>query len=200
MGTRHLICVVKDGEYKIAQYGQFDGHPGGQGLQILNFISKKKNLKKFRKALKKVRFIDYDGVDKKFIADYEANLPSGEDFRTAKQRMWFESFITRKLGAEILNNVANSNLDEIILRNRLNFAADGVFCEWAYVIDFDKKTFEVYRGFNKCKLNENDRFYGLPDDENISKDYEPARLVVSFDFKHLPSSTNFVLLASVESD
>ena len=27
MGTRNLTCVFKDGEYKVAQYGQWDGYP-----------------------------------------------------------------------------------------------------------------------------------------------------------------------------
>ena len=30
MGTRHLIAVQLDGEYKIAQYGQWDGYPEGK--------------------------------------------------------------------------------------------------------------------------------------------------------------------------
>ena len=38
MGTRHLICVVKDNEYKLAQYGQWDGYPEGQGVNILRFL------------------------------------------------------------------------------------------------------------------------------------------------------------------
>jgi len=27
MGTRNLTCVMKDGQYKVAQYGQWDGYP-----------------------------------------------------------------------------------------------------------------------------------------------------------------------------
>ena len=40
MGTRHLICVVSDGDYKVAQYGQWDGYPSGQGAAILEFLHK----------------------------------------------------------------------------------------------------------------------------------------------------------------
>lgn len=32
MGTRNPTAVVLDGEYKLAQYGQWDGFPSGQGL------------------------------------------------------------------------------------------------------------------------------------------------------------------------
>lgn len=34
MGTRHLICVYYKRRFAIAQYGQWDGYPGGQGLTI----------------------------------------------------------------------------------------------------------------------------------------------------------------------
>ena len=38
MGTRNLTCVVVEGQHRIAQYGQWDGHPDGQGATALNFI------------------------------------------------------------------------------------------------------------------------------------------------------------------
>lgn len=31
------------------------------------------------------------------------------------------------------------------------FVQDSLFCEWAYVLDLDTMTFEVYRGFQKAK-------------------------------------------------
>lgn len=31
MGTRNLTAVYLDGQYKVAQYGQWDGYPEGQG-------------------------------------------------------------------------------------------------------------------------------------------------------------------------
>lgn len=31
MGTRNLTAVYLDGEYKIAQYGQWDGYPKDKG-------------------------------------------------------------------------------------------------------------------------------------------------------------------------
>jgi len=32
MGTRHLICAKINNEYKLSQYGQWDGYPSGQGV------------------------------------------------------------------------------------------------------------------------------------------------------------------------
>lgn len=50
MGTRHLTCVVKNNEYKVAQYGQWDGYPSGQGVNILNFL-KEMSQEKFLKGI-----------------------------------------------------------------------------------------------------------------------------------------------------
>lgn len=38
MGTRHLICVSHNDQCKVAQYGQWDGYPAGQGVNILAFL------------------------------------------------------------------------------------------------------------------------------------------------------------------
>ena len=126
MGTRNLVAVFSDGEYKIAQYGQWDGYPSGQGLTVLNFISDKNNIENLKKNLPKCRFFDKNNEkDKKFIDDYEKNAPqwSNEpDLRTPEQKRWFQTYISRDLGGKILYNVANSNDDEIILKNRIDFA------------------------------------------------------------------------------
>ncbi len=52
MGTRHLICVVVDGKFKVAQYGQWDGYPDGQGKVVVDFIENKMKLRQFKKNLR----------------------------------------------------------------------------------------------------------------------------------------------------
>lgn len=39
MGTRNLTLVWYKGKWRIAQYGQWDGQPDGQGVRILRFIN-----------------------------------------------------------------------------------------------------------------------------------------------------------------
>ena len=79
---------------------------------------------------------------------------------------------------------------EIKLLNSLDFSEDSLFCEWAYVIDFDKDTFEVYQGFNETPLEESERFYraGQADDNGMY----PVKIVESFDLSNLPSMNEFL--------
>ena len=57
MGTRGLTSVKVNGETKIAQYGQWDHYPSGQGIVALNFL-RNFNEEHFRTQLSKCRFID----------------------------------------------------------------------------------------------------------------------------------------------
>jgi len=56
MGTRNLTVVISGGKRVVAQYGQWDGYPSGQGATALNFLSSEGSLDKLKKTLEKVRF------------------------------------------------------------------------------------------------------------------------------------------------
>ena len=81
-------------------------------------------------------------------------------------------------------------------------AADSIWCEWAYVIDLDKGTFEVYKGFNKQPLGKEQRFRYLQD-LNLHMDkkddgtlyhngYYPVRHLVTFKLNNLPTPHEFL--------
>lgn len=177
MGTRHLTAVVSDGEYKIAQYGQWDGYPSGQGQTIVSFLLNGFDKAVFKSQLAKCRFLDGEGKDKEMVAAYEKNAPqwsSDPDNRTPEQKYWWKTYMTRDLGAAILENVAKSTDDEIILRDESSFAGESLFCEWAYVLDLDKDQLEVYEGFQKNPPPEGERFASL----EVARDngYYPVKL------------------------
>lgn len=157
MGTRHLITVVKDGKNKIAQYGQWDGYPSGQGVTVLQFLKNKRRVAKFRKSLDRVRFLDYEGKDKEMLEEYDKNAPvwsTDEDFRTDKQRAWFRTFMCRDIGAEILGNVANSE-GEVVLRDNSDFSKE-FDCEYEYKINLDVNQLHVYDDGKKVGVYELD--------------------------------------------
>lgn len=63
MGTRHLQMVInKVGETKLRQYGQWDGYPSGQGVNILNYFLRA-DLEKYQAELDKIPKITQEQVD-----------------------------------------------------------------------------------------------------------------------------------------
>ena len=64
MGTRHLIAVQLDGEYKIAQYGQWDGYPEGKGIDVLHFLRNRMDEEKLKAALRRSSFISDEALNK----------------------------------------------------------------------------------------------------------------------------------------
>lgn len=189
MGTRHLICVVNGGDYRIAQYGQWDGYPEGQGVAILDFL-KSPMAEQLKNNLGNCTWLTNDeheklweefGVDsKQELIDYDVY----QDFCSKHPEL------SRDTGAKILGIVAGAT-GEIKLQNSLDFSQDSLFCEWAYVVDFDKNTFEVYQGFNQAPLDESERFYTADQKEDENGLY-PVKLLKSFDLSALPSEEEFL--------
>lgn len=181
MGTRHLIAVHIDGNYKVAQYAQFDGYPEGAGAEVLAFLSAKTRREKLQKAARKCTFVPH------------AEL-------VALGSEWLKKYpqMSRDHSAEILALVANN--DGLPLRDSLSFASDSVFCEWAYVVDFDKGTFEVFKGFNHEPLPDGARFKDTPKEENLSADNHPVRMVKSWSLDALPTNAKFLKAFAEEEE
>lgn len=175
MGTRNLTLVKQNNETKIAQYGQWDGYPSGQGVTILDFLqnNNEDNYFDFRERVSKLNWIT-DEQSKEIDKDknWTSHYP----------------YLSRNAGGEILNMIMNSDI--IGLVNSEEFAADSLFCEWAYVIDLDKNTFEVYQGFNKKPIDKTERFFYLT--EKCDNNYYPVRFIKEFDINNLPTKTDFI--------
>ena len=197
MGTRNLTVVVSGGEHKVAQYGQWDGYPSGQGITILYFLrddDQEGLVERLKERLNDVKY-----ADKAFLDAYNANAPeyhNDPDHRTEEQRLWFKTFGSRDIGGEILENIATTE-GEVVLIDQYKFAGESLFCEWAYVVDFDKNTFEVYKGFNKEKLSEGDRFYNVATDEKAGDvfeggNYQQVKIVKEYKLDSLPLKVHFL--------
>lgn len=203
MGTRHLVAVYENYECKIAQYGQWDGYPSGQGIDALKFcrenLLENENLQKFKSQLNKVRFVTSEEYAKLW-EEIGININANNGYVTFAESEFFHTkypYFSRDNGADILRMVFKSSDDEneILMKNSINFAADSIFCEWAYVIDLDKMTFEVFKGFNTLtldKTNPKERFaYLVPDREN---GYKPIKFLNEFSIYNLPSNEVFLEL------
>jgi hypothetical protein len=198
MGTRHLIAVQIDGEYPIAQYGQWDGYPDGQGLTVLRFlrdhlrrdelIAKAKAAPSMTQELRsaKLRELGHDGSDwvKDEVAEkYYALYPQ----------------LSRDVGGKILQMVQDGPAGAP-LRREITFAGESLMCEWAWVVDFDKNTFEAFKGFNTTPLDPGERFASQPIDadqrfrerDGTPYKYYQVKFVRSWPLDALPDDDTFL--------
>ena len=194
MGTRHLIAVQLDGEYKIAQYGQWYGYPDGKGIDVLHLLRNRMDEEKFKVALRHSSFISDEALAKLWRACgmQDDGLILLADMDTMKRH---HPEFHRDTSAKILDLV-QSRPNGMQLENSIGFASDGLFCEWAWVIDLDKRTFEGYRGFGCDPLTEQDRFYFLKDHERSG--YGGVKLAAEWPLDRLPTDEDF--LASFKSE
>lgn len=196
MGTRNLTVVVSDNEVKIASYGQFDGYPESLGMKLLKFISNSANNENLKEILSKVRlwndkdqklqneFLEFIGCTNGIL-----NENQKEKFKEKYPFRYRERYGKLKEGQILEVLLEFRHLDDIATTNAYEFASDSLFCEWAYVIDYDKNSFEVYKGLNTLGISEEDRFYPLYDGEN---EYYPVKILVSFPLDNLPNDDEFI--------
>lgn len=207
MGTRGLTMVVSDGEYRIAQYGQWDHYPSGQGVTVLDFchqhMTNAADVDKFRNNLRDICWVD------------ESNV---EQIRKAQDEGRYEAFpyLTRDHGAAILSCVlaypdqkpslcAKTSFGspdwglapgraDLILKNSLDFIKDSLFCEWAYVLDLDKMQLEVYEGFNDSPVPSGQRFSEMEPEKPDYREtqYYPCVEVGIWKFDALPTKEEFL--------
>lgn len=171
MGTRHLICVFYKGRFVVAQFGQFDGYPEGQGVALVKFLRVPTNIPRLEEGLKHI---------------YEW---SGEELMGGP---W--PSLQRDTSAGILEVIASAEPErKVPIELGLSFANDSVFCEWVYVVDLDIGVFEVFGGAEKKKPGH--RF----EDVGNEKDTVPA-LVSSITFSELQSMNEGGFVARVVKD
>lgn len=186
MGTRNLTCIKKNGEYVLAKYCQWDGYYEGQGQIITDFLRTPGNIEKLCERADSLRFISADELKQKWTecgADTESPWVSW-DVANEFRKKYPE--LSRDTGGAILEMICNSE-GEFYTINDIDFAADGLFCEFAYVIDFDQHTFSWYEGFNGTPLESLERFAFL--NEKAENGYSPVKEIraVPLESKSIPN-------------
>lgn len=201
MGTRNLTMVISEGKTVIAQYGQWDGYPSGQGKTALEFLLGC-DIKKFKEIVQRCRFIDTSKRKQKEMENFLVKIGCKDGWMNTEQSEKYQKkypFLTRDNGAKILELIYNDNSDKLMwLYDSSDFASDSLFCEWGYVIDLDKETFEVYRGFNKSTLTPDERFYSLQEKNETKDGYYPIKHVKTYKLSELPENS-FIFVNEIET-
>lgn len=146
MGTRNLTSVIVDGQTKVAQYGQWDGYPSGQGDTIAKFLrahSDDEITGPFAGKVRACSFLTEEDVQALFASVYP-DKAGGNGWMTLEEaKRWKNTYphLDRDTGAQILNLIWAEG--PLSLEDESAFFDDRLFCEWAYFIDLDAKTVRV---------------------------------------------------------
>ena len=207
MGTRHLITIVKDGEFKLAQYGQWDGMPFHQGSRILAFL-KNGDLEALEKGVDKLFYCTEAEID---LLQQEAGVPAGQDWLDSAQSDRIKAMfptIHRDAGAgifDILEEGSSASRHHLPAREGLIPTENNIVLagrpdlEWVYTVDLDSGTFETYRAGCDTEL-EPTRFSDLIKEAYEGSDEEPCylQLVGSYRLDDLPSRHDYRLSTDPE--
>ena len=149
MGTRHIQTVInKDGVVKVSQYGQWDGYPDGQGIDILDFLLNA-DLEKYQEEVNKLREI------------------TEEDKKLLEVNNWKELYphMSRDCGAEVHKLIYDGKVEFIVTKSWEDISA---WIEGTYIINFQKNEFRTqFNGYEKAYPLDN-----LPTKEQYLKDYK----------------------------
>jgi len=157
MGTRHLICVFYKGQFVLAQYGQHDGYPRGQGVTLVKFLQDSANIQQLKRGLGHTyeasdsevyeAKIQIDKLDDLGAVAWHAFLEHRDPLIARGIMKTLKPSLHGSTGARILEVIAEAeDWVKVPIKLQLSFANDWLSCEWAYVIDLDAEVFEVFRG------------------------------------------------------
>lgn len=186
----------------VAQYTQFDGYPEGQGARILNFLLHSDNIERLKAGLSNIITINCGTVDEMKERIHEAamsrNMISSKSECRCDACLGEDSWpsLSRETGSQILQIIADSTIEKPVpIFLDLEFANDGLFCEWAYVVDLDTGVFEVFRGAEGKDKASSTRFIDIG-----RKHSSVPALVKSFSLSALPIKDEFIETLNVAMD
>jgi hypothetical protein len=217
MGTRNLTIVVdKKGNLKVAQYGQWDGYPSGQGVRTLEFARDKSKLKLLEQTLDNCKFYNecndierwLYGYEERTRIEYDSHISTDSrkiNGRNDRDVYWWDFLQSRDIGANILQNICyvdtrrlpNEHNNYIYLFNDMEFGKNSLMCEYAYCINLKENKLQCFIGFNKDKTKEYELF--KTNQEEIDEEYKDTNykyygleLLNEYDLDNLPSYQGFI--------
>lgn len=163
MGTRGAFGVIIGEQEKIG-YNQFDSYPSGKGIENLRWLREQvaQGIGVVKQQAIDCRLVD--DSSKPTLRDIKA-LAGATDLNVSRQSTddWY--CLTRNTHGDI-----GAMLQSGYIYDNHLFPLDSLFCEWAYIVDFDRDVFEMYVGFQK-ELPKRGRWAGRPTAEEDVQAY-----------------------------
>lgn len=175
MGTRGALGFRLDGKDYVT-YNHWDSYPEGLGQEIVDWLK----TVKLTEVKAKVKSLT-------LLSESDKQVPPTEEQKNKLKKYADLSVSARSLDDWycLLRNT-QGDPDAILkagyMMDGSSFLADSLFCEWAYIVNLDEKTFEVYKGFQDKKHNKG-RYASMPKRE----EYYPVALVGTFPLAKIPN-------------
>jgi len=190
MGTRGAFGFHIDGETKVS-YNHYDSYPEGLGDSIVKWVESAVRGQSLNpvELLTKVRALEPVPENRPPTDDEIARLEPWTDLSVSKKSTEDWYCLLRKAQGDL-----SAMLEAGFYSDYKSFLADSLFCEWAYVTNFDDELFEVYRGFQ-----ESDHDFGrYAKMKRGDPKYAPVALVTAFPLANIPE--NWVKMVQVSDE
>ena len=176
MSSPYLTMIKYDGEIKIAHIHWFNGYPENVGIRFMRLL-RKDACCLLRQNLHNYKILEESAYKQYLIYGF---APDEEAIQKDYPSFVFE-------GGDVLLERLMSGA-EAISCYRIEHAYKGDIC-WAYMIDYDTMTFEIYKGFNREPLKPTERFFY---DGQRNGSLYPIRLMHSYHLNALPTDKRFL--------
>ena len=144
MGTRGAYGFRIGGADKVT-YNHFDSYPDGLGLDIVRFIQETDSAELVGIALE-TELVDLDSTP---TAEQIAKCRNAGTVNLGVSEQSEDDWYCLLRGAQ---GELGTLREAPYMIEGASFLADSLFCEWAYIINLDAGTLEIYKGFNKNPL------------------------------------------------
>ena len=193
MGTRGLFGFRKNGVDK-ANYCQWDSYPKGLGH---GFITLLKHI---------IGSENFDGLYDKIICIDPANRPTTEQVKYCNEMGWINLSVSEQSVSDwycVTRELQDPEKwespfrmgKEIYIKNSKDFIYDSLFCEYAYIYDFDTKQLEFYVGYQLTPDEEN-RYGSEPNNGG----YYPCKLACVITAEALKAVDTIYLVDYLENN
>ena len=192
MSTRGIYGLVVDDKVKVG-YNHFDSYPENLGLIALSSCNRiASDFDNYYAKAEQVRRVDPDDVPTSRQVKKFENYLAEHWMRNDKEKpSWYD--LLHALQGDFLGTI---NLG--FINDNRAFAGDSLFCEWGWLINFDDRCLECYRGFvpygEGIPLSEG-RFADMEPEiaAHRTNQYGPIHLLGTFPFDSLPDEEDFIV-------
>lgn len=178
MSTRGAMGVRIDGK-DVITYNHFDSYPEGLGEDIVKDI-RETPLLTLKRAAKMLKPVD---EDKEPTEEQIKELATYLDLSVSEQseKDWY-CLLRKTQGSLTMLLAAGYYADAS------DFLTDSLFCEYAYIVNFDDNLFEVYQGFQKNPHKQGRYALKKLKDYGKVNQYYPIALVATFPLDAIPEN------------